>query len=304
MPTPSEIAEKKIQRATLKARRAHLRYTGTKLRGMLGVLEESAKQLESLLARYAGDDGYIPVARQKALLAEMERLIQTLNQEIERAVGEIARGSVELATDAQGVILAGALPTELAGYEARLFGGVGMVNVHALEAFWDFIEADGLTLSQRLWVLGRKNLGLIERILTTGIAQGRAAVPMARELRKFLTEKGKQNARFNAWRLAVTESNRAYHLGTQTYYESLPWLEMEKYNLSASHPRYDICDEYATGGPNGDGTYPKGEAPQPPVHPMCQCYLTAVIPSADELRAYLGLVGTMPIEQVVAGLMA
>jgi len=46
------------------------------------------------------------------------------------------------------------------------------------------------------------------------------------------------------------------------------------FNLSAQHPRLDICDEYAENGP-----YYKSQGPPPiiPAHPHCFCYYTDLI---------------------------
>lgn len=55
-----------------------------------------------------------------------------------------------------------------------------------------------------------------------------------------------------------------------------PWVKQEQVNLSASHPKEDICDEWADAGPQPKGTYVL------PAHPHCLCYKTAVMQDEDE----------------------
>jgi len=65
-----------------------------------------------------------------------------------------------------------------------------------------------------------------------------------------------------------------------------------KYILSASHPKYDICDEITSADRHGmgPGAYPIDEAPEYPFHPNCLCIMTMVNeePEAllDRLRAW------------------
>lgn len=63
-----------------------------------------------------------------------------------------------------------------------------------------------------------------------------------------------------------------------------PWVEAVQIRLSGAHPKPDICDQHADGGPNGGGIYPVGDQPMPPYHPFCMCYQAAVLVSADTFR--------------------
>jgi hypothetical protein len=84
------------------------------------------------------------------------------------------------------------------------------------------------------------------------------------------------NASFDAMRLARTEIALAH---TRAAYEAAlknPYVTGIDWMLSRTHPKYDICDEYATIGMDGQrlrDPYPKLKARLPIIdsHPQCGC---------------------------------
>ena len=55
--------------------------------------------------------------------------------------------------------------------------------------------------------------------------------------------------------------------------KSIPGMRV-RWCLSNSHGESDICDKYASGGPNGDGIYDPSDCPPFPAHDGCRCYLS------------------------------
>jgi hypothetical protein len=87
-------------------------------------------------------------------------------------------------------------------------------------------------------------------------------------------------------RLARTELANAFHLSTIRYGREMPWVQGWKWNLSGSHGRPDICNDYANDDHDdlGPGVFKKANVPGKP-HPQCLCFITAYQPSeADFIR--------------------
>lgn len=90
-------------------------------------------------------------------------------------------------------------------------------------------------------------------------------------------------ARYHAIVIARTEGAEAFREGLVTRAEQMPDLVRGiKWNLSTSHPRKDVCDEYATQDKYGlgAGVYPPKELPSVP-HPGCMCYWTMELSEAE-----------------------
>ena len=167
-----------------------------------------------------------------------------------------------------------------------------------------WVDPNGYTLSERIWNTAGDTRRRLDAMLEDGIRRGRGvlnletggATGLARDLEQFLIP-GRSlkrtrapygiDASFDAMRLARTEITRAHGQAAQVAAAMNPFVEGIKWNLSGSHPRPDICDDYARGGPNGDGVYPLNEVPNYPAHPHDMCYLTQVSIPADERESRL-----------------
>lgn len=147
----------------------------------------------------------------------------------------------------------------------------------------------GHSLSQAVWDLRDGNLRRLRTVVSSGIAQGKAATSMASAIKQMTTVwttagqkrlpapgRGVYGTAYkNALRLTRTETNNAYHEAELEYARHKGFKKM--WNLSAGHTNSDECDSIATGGPTGDGIYPADQVPSLP-HANCSCYLTTVIP--------------------------
>jgi hypothetical protein len=158
---------------------------------------------------------------------------------------------------------------------------------------------DGNNFSDRIWAMNSYAQKSIDQIITAGIARGQSAVNLSRDLQEFLLEpmltpgttwttaikpsiSGRGTVHYNALRLARTEINNSYREALILANQANPIVLGVKWNVSASHTDYDICDVWATIDQYGmgPGVYPAGMTPID--HPNGKCYLTEVLRPANE----------------------
>ncbi len=141
-----------------------------------------------------------------------------------------------------------------------------------------WVDPAGYTLSERIWRVSGDTRRRLDAYLEDAIRQGKGALQMSRELEQFLLP-GRElirtrapygtDASYDAMRLARTENTRAFAQAAERSAAANPFVAGIRVVLSASHPKYDICDEAAAAGP-----WPKDEIPaqyQIPLHPHCLC---------------------------------
>ena len=173
----------------------------------------------------------------------------------------------------------------------------------------NFMAADGLKLSDRLWRLSSGTLSDFQEVIRRNVVLGndasRAALEfMAKqealplELRANLGKdgvknlasvvedrllKGPGNAYSNALRVFRTEINRAHGEAYQLGAGAHPEVVGMRFVLSPNHPRRDICDSLAEQDNYGmgPGVYPVGQTPWP-AHPNTMSFLVAVF--KDEIK--------------------
>lgn len=160
-----------------------------------------------------------------------------------------------------------------------------VLEYSSYDPFHTWVDPNGYTLSDRVWRAAGDVRVRIDRLLDYHISQGTSAVKMAELLEGFLTE-GAAGARtrtpygrsgsYAARRLARTEITAAAGRATVNASIANPFVTGIQWRLSASHPKFDICDEHARGGANGDGVYPPENVPTYPPHPHCLCSLLPV----------------------------
>lgn len=147
-----------------------------------------------------------------------------------------------------------------------------------------WVDPNGYRLSDRVWNAAGSTRQRLDAYLEQAIREGRGALQMSRELEQFLipgrglrtSKPYGANASFDGMRLARTEISRAAQEAQRMAAAMNPFVSGLKWNLSASHPRIDICDDLARGGPAGDGVYSVEAYPSRP-HPQCLCYGTNVL---------------------------
>lgn len=83
---------------------------------------------------------------------------------------------------------------------------------------------------------------------------------------------------YKAVRLARTELQYSHHAVDSMIARNTPWTEGRYTRLSAGHPKSDVCDEYADGGP-----YPVDEEILP-LHPNCMCWYEHALMDGKKFR--------------------
>ena len=159
------------------------------------------------------------------------------------------------------------------------------------------VWGDENTFSKRVWNLTKLAKDGIGEILSSGIARGQSAIDMSRSLKTFLIDpsispkwttgmkpsvSGRGTINYNALRLARTEINNSYREARIIANAASPVTSGVKWNLSNSHPKKDICDEYAEADlyELGKGVYPADKVPID--HPNGLCFLTDVLRPPSE----------------------
>jgi hypothetical protein len=142
--------------------------------------------------------------------------------------------------------------------------------------------ASNIPLSERVYRNAALSSGKIDDIVNNALATGKTARELASEVHSFISPSTPGGASYAAQRLARTEINNAYHETTKALDINKPWVDGQKWNLSGSHGKPDICNQYADDD-NGDGpgVYPPDDTPSKP-HPHCFCFITAVTVSPKE----------------------
>lgn len=140
------------------------------------------------------------------------------------------------------------------------------------------------TLSQRVYRNTALSRGYVERAINNGLLLNKSVAEIAKDVKGFIDPATPGGASYAAHRLARTEVVGAYHQQARKGYAQTPWVGAVKWNLSGSHPRPDVCNEYAEDShmPRGEaGVWAKSDVPGKP-HPQCLCYITPVTVSDDE----------------------
>lgn len=142
---------------------------------------------------------------------------------------------------------------------------------------------NGITLSDRVYKNAALSSGQLNRAINAMVVNGASAREIATRVRGFIDPNTPGGASYAAQRLGRTELNNAFHTTAVRLDAEKPWVLAQKWNLSRSHPKADVCDEYAKEehGLGKPGVYPKNSVPRKP-HPQCFCFLTPVTPSDEE----------------------
>lgn len=302
------LRRQQIERAQQQAREAVLAMREAEVEQMAALLDELAEAIAERLQQLAGDDGRVPVEA----LALIETLVVQLidayaarwREQLRTAMAQaVALGlGITAPPPAAGAGLgAAAAGASMAGVGTALLPGSALARVLAFVE--QFVAADGLALSDRLWRLSR---GLTDatldtlraalvrgsdaaRLATELAALGRAvpaeiaavlgddrAAALARTLREAITGEGGTPLR-NLSRLFRTEINRAHTEGFVTGLGEVDGVAGVKFTLSPLHPRFDVCDLHAAANIHGlgPGVYPLGNHPYP-AHPETLSYLQPV----------------------------
>ncbi len=294
-----------FERIVRKHRRRQLTWTKTSVRRIDKILQHASADVLAKLREHAGG-GTLQEKYLSALLTDISRVLDNLKGDYGDLMGLHLLGSAQIAADREARIAGGLFSTDdleaaTAGLHpsftrAADIGGAGRVSVtyglvaeDAVNAVYQRVYRDGLTLSDRLWRLDAGIRRAVEDRVVSAVAQGTSAQNLAKDLRQYLTSTGQGNARYNAMRLARTEINTAHREGgiravtkpdgtLRDHVQAIGW------RLSMSHPEPDICDVWAS--QDIDGLGPGNYLPQnvPVDHPHGLCFIVSVLKAHPEMQ--------------------
>ena len=177
-----------------------------------------------------------------------------------------------------------------------------------------WVQADGYSLSDRVWRSGAGIRRAIDREIARAVKNGIGPETLARDLRTYLSPdfspvrymrdgriiripgmpRGGGAGASAARRLARTEIQAIAHEATTLFVQDLPLTRKGvRWTLSPAHPRIDICDTYARNSSPGlpRGVYAPESVPKIP-HPHCLCALRPYVGTrqqvVDELLSRYG----------------
>ncbi|MBU2979014.1 hypothetical protein [Alteromonas sp. C1M14] len=297
----SELSRKKatIRRAQSLALTAYLTLDKESLSTLSEHYEDSLTEILAVLAFHADSLGIIRLQNLQALRRDVESVIDSLS----RLQTSLLNSSIE-----QGAEIGTRAFQSQKTIESAL--DISQRTTHYVQ---QFTGADGLQLSDRIWIINDSNKTAITRAINSAVIQGNSASEAVaqllangetpptqmqnkvqnaseREIGKVLKAQSKDPdaAYWQARRLFRTEINRAYGMAYQNSLVDDDDVVGTRFMLSPNHPRVDICDMHATVNRYGlgRGVYPKGKSPWP-AHPNTLSYEEAVFIDevTDEDRA-------------------
>ncbi len=258
-------------------------------------MKTTYQDIDKLLADMAvGSTDTIKPARLNALKKELGAIIDnTIDNTRDFVVKGISDGVV-IGTDGHtraGMALMYDISPDVTQMIPRAFA---MLNMDAVRAVLSRTYDDNKTFSNRIWDLRNHSKTVISETVSSGVLRGESARNMVKRLQKYLLGyeelmtgvpeedviarkrlmRGRGDLRYNAMRLARTEINNAFREANVLSASKAPWVEGVKWNLSASHPKADICDVWASQDlyGMGAGIYPPQSTPRD--HPNGLCFQT------------------------------
>lgn len=239
------------------------------------ILERTARDIRARINSLGtGIGAQVRKSQLNLVLAEIRKVQQTMWAD--SITGAVQRGrqaaanAAEDAVETLNRVLYSALPEEVA---AALSDGLGLTARAGIESDMARVPRQ---LSTRVFRNSALANGFVENAIRSGIISGLSARELAATVYKYISPTVPGGQSYAAMRLARTEINNAFH-EQQIAAADRPGVLGVKWNLSGSHPRPDICNEYASRDSfgQGKGVFPKDGVPGKP-HPQCFCYLSYV----------------------------
>lgn len=290
-----------IKRASQQARNAMYALDDKTAAELLLIYEQAAQDVRARIAGAADGAGNVPTYKLRELLGQIEAVIDGLadqrNTVLTGAIEQAATLGVRPFT-AQGVLAVG-------GADAVLTSSAAMaVQIQAVRFVVDFVQADGLRLSDRLWRLDKGAKEALTRQIGLAVVQGQSATQAAREFvargeaiprdvaqrvvrgqapalassADMLRNPNGGDGYWQAERVMRTEINRAHGEAYMAAGQDTPGFAGWRYLLSPAHPKPDVCDLLASQNLHGlgAGVYPSRDATPWPAHPNTLSFLNIV----------------------------
>lgn len=315
----NKLIAQKYTDAVLKSRREFLRFNKTQSRRLHGIMKSLHNKLTLELA--AIGDNPMREAHLAALRRNLGRYVSEFERDYSHFLHDSVLGSAKNVANREDQI---ASLYTIGVDKSKMNLNLAFTNIAALpaESLYGIYLKDAKKLCDRIWALTEYTNRQIENTVVQAVYRGQSAVKLSKELEQFLLpgkwgpawttritpakiydlagiEFTKGTISYNALRLARTAINHAHreaHISRLRFYKEagLPIGQGVKWNLSKSHfqrtPKGDICDqEWAVGGPKGDGVYPLDDPawPIPIDHPNGLCNTTTALVPVDEFRKWV-----------------
>ena len=232
------------------------------------------------------------------LLADFERQLEKLIKDGQLESWRLANGKND---DLVSRYIRGLAVSDIAR------NGMFLHNMQAFSAFQSRVE-NGMNLSDRVWKITEQTKENLELYLKSGIATGRSAAGISRDIRQLLDDPDKRFRRVrdengnlvpsqpmknyhpgagkyrsaykNALRLTATEINRAYCEADAERWQQLDFvLGYEVHRSRSAKDECKVCDALV-------GKYPK-EFTFIKWHPFCICFAVPVLMNDRDFAEYL-----------------
>ena len=262
--------------------------------------QRAVDELEQLIRSYAGDDGNLRLESLQQLLNQSQQRLGQLNRARDLLLEQGLEAGARLGVQPFAGDIADGILTRAAD--------------EAVQFTNNFIAADGLQLSDRIWRINNHASEVVSGAINNAVIQGRSASQAANDFLSrgepvpadVATKMNMANAdgvarvvgrdlmasggpRDNALRLFRTEINRAHGEAYMATGEDHPEFAGWKFLLSPRHPETDICDMHARANLHGlgPGIYPSRQRCPWPAHPNTLSYTEIVFSDeiSDEDRA-------------------
>lgn len=300
------MSRKLYEVQVLKARLQQLNLLQSQIKELTHILAGMSDNVDKLILEAADSNDKIRRSRLQRLRTELDLIAQdgfdAIEGQLRQGMVQGAKNAVEARVQAAVLLMQDINPQVVAVVPQ----GFAVLPVNAVKAVMAK-EYRGAVFSDRIWDMQKYTQQTLANTVTKGIVEGKSAKNLAKELEAFLKMtddeyralqrswrevhdeawkvdwKTRGRLKYNTMRLARTELNHAFHEASIQAAYKAPWVRCVKWNLSASHPKYDICDEWATDNKYdlGKGCYPPMEAPID--HPNGFCFVTDETVSNEEL---------------------
>lgn len=296
MPTDAQLRASAIRRGAIAARRQMLAFSKDQLDQLRASYERALTEIDQAILEAAGSSGTVRLAALASLRARVQARLEALQDRTAAQLNAALEVAAEYGTRA---VQSHVNPQALV--EAAQ---------DAVRQVQNFVAADGLQLSDRVWRLGAAQREQIVRALESAIIQGQSAADAAlalvqrgqpvpgatatkanaaqpaalRKGVKDLLTGDEAKLYRNAERLFRTEINRAHVEANVRSWREVDGIAGVRFKLSPLHPRPDICDMHSEVNRYGmgPGVYPLDRHPYP-AHPETLSTLEPVF--ADEISA-------------------
>ena len=289
-----------IKRASALARQRMNRFDRQTLDRVTAIYRNAADDINRTILSYGDANGNLRIEVLQQLLTQSRQRLDELRQARDQLLNESLTRAAAIGVQPFAPVLPSGALTRIAD--------------EAVQFSVNFIAADGLQLSDRIWRVDNHARQIIEDSISSAVVQGHSASQAASDLlargqpvpaslrdktnmanasrvgnvvSRELTRSGSPRA--NALRLFRTELNRAHGEAYMAGGEDVPGFAGWKFLLSPRHPETDICDMHARANIYGlgPGVYPSRKRTPWPAHPNTLSYTEIVFEDeiTDEDRA-------------------